>query len=150
MWVVHSDGLMTAQFPAQMDGENQSDLLLVWRKTDFKNCTCCDGPDQWHQTHLDRTAPGPHDEHHPQRLTDHQTLVQRGELNQSHKLGMRWKQKLAEFQCTERKRHPPTLLLQKGQSNLGFNLLWWAQHNTGLCSGEMECSLEKKGCASRE
>ncbi len=48
--------------------------------------TCCDGPYQRHQTHLDRTAPGPHDEHHPERLTDHQTLVQRGGLRQSDKL----------------------------------------------------------------
>lgn len=44
--------------------------------------TCCDSPYQRHQAQLDGTAPAPHDQHQPKRLTDHETLVQRGGLLQ--------------------------------------------------------------------
>lgn len=47
--------------------------------------TCCYGPHQRHQAHLDWTTPAPDDKHHPQWLTDHQALIQRCGLNHADK-----------------------------------------------------------------
>lgn len=112
---------------------NHINFPLLWKcfkkyiKKEISCCTCRNGPHQRHQTHLDRTTPGPHDQHHPQRLTDHQTLIQGGGLFiDMLKISYNLKtthiiflvdhiSKLCKTQCT--------IISQKAQGNLGFNLI---------------------------